>query len=311
MRDYVEVIHSPQLPWQPAPAVFAGAHWKRLSHDPDSGACTALLRWPPGRAALPQALSADWEYFVLRGELRIGAQPPSGMHYYAYLPAGLPLGGLDVGAAAMGAPAAAGGSPPGTGEAILLCFFSRAPQSRVAGHREVGREDARVTRGDPAPFDASRLIGPVDTTALRWDSSGIDPNINHLNAARKNLRFAPEGDCRSYLLGGMPQGFPYEGASMERHPHGEEFFVVSGDMACHVGILRAGAYFNRPADIAHGRDCTRTGYLLFCRTPGSNRTVTAWTDGKFPVLWNPPHQPVLPPEFALAGARPVVDPLEY
>ncbi len=203
----------------------------------------------------------------------------------------------------MGAPAAQGGSPPGTGEAILLCFFSRAPQPWVGERGQTG--------DDAVTFDASRLIGPLDTTALRWDSSGIDPNINHLNAARKNLRLAPEGNCRSYLLGGMPQGFPYDGASMEQHPHGEEFFMVSGDMACHVGIMRAGAYFHRPPDIGHGRDCTRTGYLLFCRTPGANRTVSVWTDAKYPVLWNPPHRPVLPPAFAAEGAHAVADPLEY
>lgn len=87
--------------------------------------------------------------------------------------------------------------------------------------------------------------------------------------------------------------------------------MVSGDMACHVGIMRAGAYFNRPPGIPHGRDCTRTGYLLFCRTPGANRTTSAWTAEKFPVLWDPPHRPVLPPEFTAAGASPVADPLEY
>ena len=44
---------------------------------------------------------------------------------------------------------------------------------------------------------------------------------------------------------------------------------------------------------------------------GAHRTVTAWGDEKHPVLWNPPHRPVLPPEFAAAGAQPVADPLEY
>lgn len=55
-RDYIECIQSQQLPWQPAPPQFGGAEWKRLSHDPENGACTALLRWRPGRAALPPAL---------------------------------------------------------------------------------------------------------------------------------------------------------------------------------------------------------------------------------------------------------------
>ena len=98
----------------------------------------------------------------------------------------------------------------------------------------------RAATGEGAGHDA-RAVGPIDTTALRWDASGIDPNINHLNAAHRNLRFAPEGDCRSYLLGGMPQGYPYGGAAMERHPHVEEFFLVSGDMASHLGVMRAAA----------------------------------------------------------------------
>jgi hypothetical protein len=109
----------------------------------------------------------------------------------------------------------------------------------------------------------------------------------------------------------MPQGYPYGGSSMERHPHVEEFFMVSGDMASHLGIMRSGAYFHRPPGIAHGRDCTRTGYLLFCRTPGANRTTTAWTDEKYAVAWNPPHSPVLPPEIAAHGTTPFADPLEY
>ncbi len=186
------------------------------------------------------------------------------------------------------------------------------PRSGERGlHRAVALAAGQGGAATGPAFDAPRLIGPIDTTALRWDSAGIDPNINHLNAARKNLRLSPDGDCRSYLLGGMPQGFPYGGNAMEQHPHGEEFFMVSGDMACHVGIMRAGAYFNRPPGIPHGRDCTRTGYLLFCRTPGANRTTSAWTAEKFPVLWDPPHRPVLPPEFTAAGASPVADPLEY
>jgi hypothetical protein len=291
-RAYVEFIQSQQIPWEPAPAAFGGAQWKRLSHDPDDGACSVLLRWPAGRASLPAALAADWELFVLRGVLQLGKLPVLGTHFYAYLPAGLPLGAVAAGHAVTDLPP--GGEGPGDGSAIVLAFFSREPEAGTAG-----------------THDPSRLITPLDTTKLRWDNSGIDPNINHLNAARKNLRFAPEGDCRTYLLGGMPQGYPYGGASMERHPHVEEFFMVSGDMASHLGVMRAGGYFHRPPGIAHGRDCTRSGYLLFCRTPGANRTTTSWTDEKFEVAWNPAHRPVLPPELAAAGARPLADPVQY
>ena len=51
-RAYVEFVQSQWLPWEPAPAEFGGAEWKRLSHDPDDGACTVLLRWRAGRAKL-------------------------------------------------------------------------------------------------------------------------------------------------------------------------------------------------------------------------------------------------------------------
>jgi hypothetical protein len=291
-RAYVEFVQSQWLPWEPAPEVFGGAEWKRLSHDPDGGACSVLLRWRAGRARLAPALGADWELFVLRGVLQLGKLPVLGTHFYAYLPAGLPLGSAAAGHAATDLPP--GGEGPGDGSAIALAFFSRAPLAADAGKP-----------------DLSRLVGPIDTTKLRWDNAGIDPNINHLNAARKNLRFAPEGDCRSYLLGGMPQGYPYGGAAMERHPHVEEFFLVSGDMASHLGVMRAGGYFHRPPGIAHGRDCTRSGYLLFCRTPGANRTTTDWTPETYEVTWNPPHRPVIPAGLGAVGARPLADPVEY
>jgi hypothetical protein len=278
MRPYIEFIQSQQLPWQRAPDEFGGADWKVLSRDADSGAVTALLRIAAGRRAIAARLASDWELFVLKGAARVGELELI-MHAYAYLPAGFPLGQVEA-----------------TDELIVLSFFAGAP---VAAQPHAGA------------YAESRLIRPVDTVALRWDNSGVDPNINHLNAARKNLRFAPEGDCRSYLLGGMPQGFPRAEASLERHPHTEEFFMVSGDMAFHVGILRTGAYFWRPPEIAHGRDCTRTGFLLFCRTPGSNKTITNWSQERYPVSWTPEHRPVLPPELAALGAVPQPDPIEY
>lgn len=294
-RPYVEFIQSQRLPWVAAPAAFPGAQCKWLSEDPDGGACTLLLRWPRGVHALPPALAADWELFVLRGVLRLGPTLRLGTHFYAYLPTGQALGEAAAGQAEDVA-TIPGGEGPGDGAAIVLAFFSAAP---------------RAATGEGAGHDASRLVGPIDTTALRWDASGIDPNINHLNAARKNLRFAPEGDCRSYLLGGMPQGYPYGGAAIERHPHVEEFFLVSGDMASHLGVMRAGGYFHRPPGIAHGRDCTRSGYLLFCRTPGANRTTTDWTTETYEVKWDMPYRPVVPAALGILDPQPLPDPVEY
>jgi hypothetical protein len=271
-RPYIEFIQSQHLAWRPSP--MAGVDWKVLSEDDDSGAVTALLRFPVGRTPWT-GRSADWELFVLSGALQLGTAHV-GMHFYAYLPGESAPATIETGSAG----------------AVVLSFFSGPPIASTA----------RPPAGE--------AIAPIDTTALRWDDSGIDPQINHLHAARKNLRLAPDGTCRTYLLGGRPQGFPYGGAALETHPHAEEFFMVSGDMPCHVGVMRTGAYFYRPPGIAHGRDCTRSGYLLFCRTPGSNRTISEWSEERYPVSFEPEHRTVAPPELA-AAARPIADPLVY
>ena len=87
--------------------------------------------------------------------------------------------------------------------------------------------------------------------------------------------------------------------------------MVSGDMTCHVGIMRTGAYFWRPPEILHGLDCTRSGFLMFCRTPGSNKTISNWTTEKYPVSWSPEQRPVLPEALQSLGATPSPNSVEY
>ncbi len=101
-------------------------------------------------------------------------------------------------------------------------------------------------------------------------------------------------------------------AHMERHPHVEEFFMVMGTMSCSlVGTMRAGAYFWRPPSIWHGLDSSLTGFLLLCRTPGTNKTISEWGANALPVDNNPPYNPVLSPEIAALKPTPLADSLAY
>ncbi|MBY0303875.1 MAG: hypothetical protein K2W86_01805 [Sphingomonas sp.] len=162
--------------------------------------------------------------------------------------------------------------------------------------------DPRAAQDDPAII--------IDTIHQPWDRSGLEGEIAHLNYARKNLRFSPDGDRRTYLLGGMPHGHPQDGSRLERHPHAEEMFLIAGDMPCSLGVMTAGAYFYRPPDIWHGLDCTVAGFLIIMRTPGSNATISQWTEDAQPVLIDPPYQPELPPghvSFNASSRRPMVD----
>jgi quercetin dioxygenase-like cupin family protein len=280
-RPYIEFIHSQNLPWKRAGFRSGGVRWKVLSADDETGACTVLIDYPAGwRAAQPFHSLADEEFFVLSGALAVNETAYS-RHNYAFLPRGFPRRRMATEHGAQ-----------------VIVFFSLLP-SDMPGEAE------------PGLYDAARLIERIDTIALAWDQSNIDPNINHLHAARKNLRLSPDGDCRTYLLGGRPHGFPPSGdESLERHPHAEEMFMIAGDMPCSMGVMQTGAYFYRPPNIWHGADCTLAGYLMLMRTPGSNKTISEWSREKHPVTFTPAHA-VNVPENLREAAAPPVDQLVY
>jgi quercetin dioxygenase-like cupin family protein len=270
-RPSIEFVQSQMFEWELTAAsafaeVFPDAEAKVLSTDDQTGAQTALVRVQAGwEGPTDIASNTGVEIFVLEGGLQIGGFDLQ-EHDYLFLPAHL----------------VRGEAHSRTGATLLV--FTHDPGAPA--------QDPIHTR----------------TRALAWDTSNIDPNINHLGVARKNLRLDPKGACRTYLLGGMPQGYA---AAMvgrkERHPtHVEEFFVVSGEIRCSmVGIMRKGGYFWRPPGKWHGLDCSPTGFLLFCRTPGSNVTVSEWSEECHPIDPDPPYQPDLPAALAhLAGRYP-------
>jgi hypothetical protein len=261
-RPFIEFIQSQPIPWSFPDWTFrTGVSVKTLSLDDETGAMSCLIHYPPGWTGPGGAIGADEEFFVLQGALASGERSYL-PHHYAYLPAGYRRGAMS--------------SPDG---AVVLTFFSADPESPVV-----------------APGDETGLVEQLDPLKLPWDRTNMDPNIDHLNAWRKNLRLGPNDSGRSYLLAGLPQGYPSSGSeSLERHPHVEEMFMIDGDMPCSLGVMRAGAYFWRPPQIWHGADCTRNGFLIFARTPGTNRTISEWSSEKHPVTFHPPFRPVLPP----------------
>jgi hypothetical protein len=282
-RPFIEFLQSQDLAWQPS-ATRPGVREKRLSDDDETGAATLLIAYPPHwRAAPVEHGEVDEEFFVLRGALDCNARR-YGPHAYAYWPAGYTRTGFRVGE---------------EGAVLLVC--------------RAGAASFRDGAGAATPPESAGLVEHLDTFRLPWDRTNMDPNIAHLNAFRKNLRLAPDGSCRTYLLAGLPQGSPASGTEpLERHPHVEEMFMVAGDMPCSLGVMRAGAYFWRPPMIWHGADCTLNGFLMFMRTPGTNRTVSEWSAEPHVVTLTPSHRPQLPDALRAAGAgRPAIDPVEY
>lgn len=283
-RPFIEFIQSQVLDWVVDETLTGrrDVKVKPLSRDATTGATTMLQQfeagWSPGG---DEWCAADEELFVLSGSFSVN-ELTYRAHHYAYWPAGFARREFTVGEAGLVALVCTSGTP---------CYRAHAEAA-------------------PA-VDPKTLTEQLDALSLRWDQTNMDPNIAHLNAYRKNLRLAPDGGGRTYLLAGLPQGYPASGNEpLERHPHVEEMFMIAGDMPCSLGTMRAGAYFWRPPGIWHGADCTLTGFLLFARTPGTNRTISEWSETPHAVSLTPPYAPRLP-EALQPLARELADPIVY
>ncbi len=76
------------LPWRPTPC--AGVEWKKLRHDPATGASAVLLRFAPGASYAAHRHPAGEQYLVLSGSLEDGGRtwgegayvfhPPGSVH---------------------------------------------------------------------------------------------------------------------------------------------------------------------------------------------------------------------------------------
>lgn len=274
-RAHVEFMQAQMLPWRRIPPGRArpDAEYKFLSRDPDSGACSCLVRYPPGwsREAV-EALDADEEFYVLDGNLDMD-DAHFGPDHYGFLPAGWPRQRMRT-----------------HGGAVVLTFFDREPGF------------APTPTGPPPPELAARAIPHLDVLGMPWDRTLNDPRLAHLGIGRKNLRTDPATGERSFLSLMLPHAEP-PGARgpRETHPVVEECFVLAGSLTGPHGTMHAGAYFWRPAGIPHGPFGTRFGCVALIRFVGG-RHVNVWSEDEAPFAFDTPYRPILPPDLAhLAG----------
>lgn len=253
------------LDWNTARDIAHGARMleKTLSTDPESGARTAIVRYPAG-LSLPSTFSraCDEELYVLDGRLLID-DIELGPGSYAYIPAGYSrrltasVEGCDV----------------------LTFFEGRAdPDPRVREH------------------DPQALIGPIDTRTASWGAA-TDPKVASANIGRLELRpDSPTGE-RTWLLRLEVDGGRYPMNGVERHPCVEEMFLLEGDIAMRTGVLRTGAYFWRPAGIPHGPMGSETGFVALFRAK-EGAFETEWSETCADVPWGADYAPILPGSIA-------------
>lgn len=289
-RPQVEFIQSQHVAWEPAArhGLHRPARMKRLSHDPSTGAFTALVEYERGaRVAAPLRRSGSEEWFVLYGTATLNGQA-LGRHHYAYLPPGTGVASLDC--------------PEG---ALVLTYCNGGFADQPA--------DSAAAAGVAAGVDGAAGAPParyVDSYAMPWDATVLDPKLVHLRLSRKILRADP--DCRTYLLAGLPQGRPADGrVGLETHPHDEEMFLVSGDMSAPQGVMHPGAYFYRPREILHGPHFSDLGFFMVMRNPGTDRINTRWTAATHSLPQEPAYAPVLPADAPESWSRPLPTRVPY
>jgi hypothetical protein len=266
-RPHVEFIQSQRIAWRPhTEGLLAGTDSRELSADPLTGACTRVVRYPPGyQGVAVRGLLADEELFVLDGALLIDGRRFA-HHAYAFLPAGHPRGVVRS-----------------DGGAVVLSFYSERPAILDA-----------LWRGDSP---AARLIEHIDCYAVPWEP--VRYKEMRSGALRKPLRKDPVTGDETWLLTSPPHGMPPGGAgARETHPTVEEVYVLDGDLHGNCGVMRPGAYFWRPPGILHGPYGTRRGATSLYRTVGGP-LVAEWTADKAPFSYDPPYTPVLPPGLEL------------
>jgi hypothetical protein len=278
MRPHIEFIQAQLLPWQRIQGDVArpGAEYKFLSRDSDTGACSAILRYPPGwRRQGDNRISADEEFYVLDGDLWIDDACYQHDHY-GYLPARTPYDDIRT-----------------QQGAIVLTFFDREPSPY---------------RGDEAPARATIHINALE---MPWDMSLNDPKLAHLGISRKDLRRDPETGERTFLSMVLPHSEPpgREGPQ-ESHPVVEEAYLISGSLTGPQGTMEPGAYFWRPPGIAHGPFGTRWGCVNLIRFVGGQH-VNEWSTENAPFTFDAPYDPILPEELAPFARVPWIAPPRY
>ena len=258
-RSHIEFVQSQLLPWRDdrLQTIRDGVEVRVLSEDFEDGACSLLVKYPPGFSAPRGALTVDDEFLVIEGSLAIGDLEYSEFAY-AHIPAGYETG--------------AWSSRTG---AIVLEFFSARP--------------ALATQS--IAFDERRLVLHKDGFQVPY-TGNFHPQFPP-GAGRKMLYLDPITQDATWLLGTLPLRWAERS---EVHITVEEMYLLGGEVHGDRGIMRPGAYFWRPPHVPHGPYGTQTGNLYFFRTKGGNLS-TNYVDPVKPFRWWPEYDPILPPEL--------------
>jgi hypothetical protein len=215
-------------------AGFKGSHYKTLSLDVDTGACTLKVRFDGGYKRKPGLSYSDVEIFVLNGEIRVGKEV-WGEGHYAYVPAGMALDALSV---------------PQGAEALVMFNDSEPDFEESRDNHPLALREAftSVNTYEDRPWAPGNLVSPSV-------ASGCLIKVLHYDVLTEALSF----------LYCMTPRFMQDNISY--HDSAEESYHIWGtSWMMQFGDLPTGGYFWRPPYINHGSFRCKYGTIAFGRT---------------------------------------------
>ena len=217
------------------PGFPSGMHYKMLSIDPDTGACTMTVRFDAGFAMPPGFSLSESELITMHGRLKVGDRT-YGPGLYLFMPPGVSIPSISTEEGCVG----------------LLMYNTGAPSFVESDEDADGANRAgliQIESFDRMPWQVPTLFPQTASGCLI-----------------KVLRMDEKTHALSFLYSMVP-GFWQDNISY--HDCSEEAYHIYGtSWMMQFGDLPTGGYFYRPAYINHGAFASDGGVLAFGRTDG-------------------------------------------
>ena len=217
------------------PGMPNGMHYKMLSIDPDTGACTMTVRFDAGFKAPPGFSLAETELLIMEGQLTVG-DTTYWPGLYLFIPPGVAM-------------------PPMSSKdgCVGLLMYNDGPPSFVPSDEDAGGAERH------------KLLTIESFDRMPWQVPNLFPQTAS-GCLIKVLRMDEKTHALSFLYSMVP-GFWQDNISY--HDVAEEAYHIYGtSWMMQFGDLPGGGYFYRPPYINHGAFASKGGVLAFGRTDG-------------------------------------------
>ncbi len=236
-RKHIEPFVDTDVPFRKMtlPGFKKGMHYKMLSIDEDTGACTMTVKFDAGYKMPPGMSYTEYEIQILSGSIKYGNDVCT-TGYYLRVPAGVHMPAMSV---------------PRGATALLMYNFA---------------EPSFVESDADHPLAMRNQLTIVDTyEGMQWmpSSGAIYPAVAP-GCLLKILKYDPLTEALTFLYC-MTARFWQDNISY--HDCAEEGYHIWGNsFMMQFGDLPTGGYFWRPAWINHGAFSSDLGILGFGRT---------------------------------------------